>query len=59
MFGQEVPVWALRLFLKGLHSGWSMSVPYQLLTILVIIPIYNSVEPLIDKHKKTAQKCQT
>lgn len=30
MFSQEVPEWALRLFLKGLHFGWSVYVTYQL-----------------------------
>lgn len=61
MFSQEVPIWVLWLFLKSLHSGCSVSVPYQLLNILIIIPTYNSVEPPVDKHisKKTAQKCHT
>lgn len=57
MFNQEVPVWVLWLFLKTLHSGWSVSVPYQLLNLLIFIPTYNSIESPIDKHKKTAQKC--
>lgn len=59
MFSQEVPILALWLFLKSLHSGWSVSVPYQLLNIFIITPTYNSIEPAIDEHKKTAQKCQT
>lgn len=57
MFNQEVPVWVLWLFLKTLHSGWSVSVPYQLLNLLILIPTYNSIESPIDKRKKTAQKC--
>lgn len=54
MFSQEVPVWAPKLFLKGLYSGWSVSV-VPVVKYFDYHLYLNSIDPLIDKHKNSSK----